>query len=380
MKSQDRPAAGPAPGAARPARKAAPVVGFGRKASPPLELLPDPESDARAAARDQRASVNGPDLGAPDDTEEDEETGGVRLGVSARGPNAAAEPDRGAPAARPEPQPPMSDAAFRDLLDEARPPGGAPRAATPTGGILGRARAGVVGLRSTPFGSAGRVRPPPISPPAIPHATDPAPRKPPKPRPRLVSRPPGSVAPPEAPTGPVAAPVAKGTTQPLPSLQPVGTLSVEDVRDEDELPTALARETELRRPPEWGPIDEDWLKEAVTRAEALVRSFPQQVYLTYSAEPHLPFTLVVARATPAVAVRSMVSFVAFLASIATPPRARIELIGVAHLDRTFHKNVEAALEPHFSGNVEVEPNPGRVDIRFNEPDPQWGAYPTLPMR
>jgi hypothetical protein len=277
----------------------------------------------------------------------------------------------------------MSDAAFRDLLDEARPAASAgPRAATPTGGILGRARAGVVGLRSTPFGSAGRVRPPPASPPAIPHATDLTPRKPPKPRPRLVSRPPGTPAPQVAPA--VAKPTqptpSGAATQPLPSLEHVGTLSVEDVRDEDELPTATARETELRRPPEWGPIDEEWLQEAVTRADALVRSFPQQVYITYSAEPHLPFTLVVSRATPAVAVRSMVSFVAFLASIATPPRARIELIGVAHLDRTFHKNVEAALEPHFSGNVEVEPNPGRVDIRFNEPDPQWGAYPTLPLR
>jgi hypothetical protein len=104
-----------------------------------------------------------------------------------------------------------------------------------------------------------------------------------------------------------------------------------------------------------------------------------QAYLEFNQEPNLPFTLVIARATPAMAVRAMVNFVEFLAGIATPVRARIELVNVAHLDRSFHKNVEAALEPYFGGNVEIEPNPGRVDIRFTDPDPQWGAWPQLPI-
>jgi hypothetical protein len=74
-----------------------------------------------------------------------------------------------------------------------------------------------------------------------------------------------------------------------------------------------------------------------------------------------------------------VNFVEFLAQISTPPRARIELVNIPHLDRSFHKNVEAALEPYFQGNVEVEPNPGRVDILFTDPDPQWGNWSTLPV-
>ena len=149
--------------------------------------------------------------------------------------------------------------------------------------------------------------------------------------------------------------------------------------EEDELPTATGGDPARRRPPAWGPIHEDWLKDAIDKADVLLRSFPQQAYLSYSQEPHLPFTLVIARAAPAAAVRAMASFVDFLASIATPPRARIELVGVAHLDRSFHKNVEAALEPHFGGNVDIEANPGRVDIRFTDPDPQWGSHPVLPL-
>jgi hypothetical protein len=179
----------------------------------------------------------------------------------------------------------------------------------------------------------------------------------------------------DGPTVPIVAPRRGAEPPPIHEAGVVG-----DTVDEDELPTATAGGHALRKPPQWGPIHEEWLQDAITKAESLVRSFPQQAYLSYSAEPHLPFTLVVARATPAVAVRSMVSFVAFLAGIATPPRARIELVGIAHLDRTFHKNVEAALEPHFAGNVTVEPNPGRIDITFNEPDPQWGAHPVLPIR
>ncbi|MEQ1505745.1 MAG: hypothetical protein ABMB14_26155, partial [Myxococcota bacterium] len=134
-----------------------------------------------------------------------------------------------------------------------------------------------------------------------------------------------------------------------------------------------------RRLPQMAPIADDWLTEAIGKAEGLLRSLPPQATLELSREPNLPFTLVISRATPATAVRAMVMFVEFLAGIATPPRARIELAGVAHLDRSFHKNVEAALEPYFGANLEVRPGPGQVDIRFTDPDPVWAAYPRLPI-
>lgn len=131
--------------------------------------------------------------------------------------------------------------------------------------------------------------------------------------------------------------------------------------------------------PNWGRIDEMWLEEAIEKAEHMVRGFPEQARLLFSVEEHLPFTLVIERATPAMAVRAMVTYVEFLASIYTPHKGRIELRKVAHLDRSFHRNVDAALQPYFSGKVTVENNGGQVDIVFQDPDPGWDAYPTLPM-
>ena len=132
--------------------------------------------------------------------------------------------------------------------------------------------------------------------------------------------------------------------------------------------------------PHWGRIDEMWLEEAIEKAENMVMGFPEQARLEFSKEEDLPFTLVIERATPAMAVRAMVSYVEFLASIYTPKNARIELVKVAHLDRSFHRNVDAALQPYFAGKVRVENNPGRVDIVFADPDPGWEAYPVLPIR
>ena len=132
--------------------------------------------------------------------------------------------------------------------------------------------------------------------------------------------------------------------------------------------------------PQWGRIDDMWLEEALQKAEDMAREFPTQARLEFSQEAHLPFTLIISRSTPAMAVRSMVAYVEFLASICTPPRARIELQSVAALDRSFHRNVESALAPYFSGKFTVEAEPGRVEILFKSPDPGWQDYPMLPIR
>lgn len=144
----------------------------------------------------------------------------------------------------------------------------------------------------------------------------------------------------------------------------------------DDEPTQPSRGRGL---PTWGRIEEMWLEEAIEKAENMVMGFPEQARLEFSKEDDLPFTLVIERATPAMAVRAMVSYVEFLASIYTPKKARIELVKVAHLDRSFHRNVDAALQPYFAGRVRVENNPGRVDIVFTDPDPGWDAYARLPI-
>lgn len=228
-------------------------------------------------------------------------------------------------------------------------------------GILARARAGVQGGRETPYGSAGRIRP-------VSHAQDH----------QVAETSPGVIFGTPPPLTREADPLS---AESLPTEIPMDEMvGIDDM--EDDSPTVLANvvPTSDRLPPSWDAIPDRWLQEALTKSENLVRNFPVQAHIAYSQEPNLPFTLVISKATPAMAVRAMVNFVEFLAGIYTPPRARIELIDVAHLDRSFHRNVEAALEPYFSNNVVVEPNPGKVDIRFTDPDPGWGQYPLLPMR
>lgn len=131
--------------------------------------------------------------------------------------------------------------------------------------------------------------------------------------------------------------------------------------------------------PKWGAVDEPWLEDAIQKSELLASGFPVQARLLFSAEPALPFSLVLERATPAMAVRAMVSYIEFLASISTPPRARIQLRSVPHLDRSFHRNVEAALEPYFADRVKVIRQAEHIDIEFSDSDPAWREYPLLPM-
>ncbi|MFK7931585.1 MAG: hypothetical protein AB8H79_25620 [Myxococcota bacterium] len=133
------------------------------------------------------------------------------------------------------------------------------------------------------------------------------------------------------------------------------------------------------RGPRFGHVEEPWLADALQKAQALSARYPVQAFLEYSVEPDLPFTLVLERATPAMAVRAMVDFVGFLASISPPRRARIELRSVVHLDRSFYRSVMSAMEPYFPDSVEIRQQGYRVEITFLEPDRNWARYPILPI-
>ncbi len=287
------------------------------------------------------------------------------------GPQVVSEQGPGSSNEEPDPPSPLS-------TSEAAAAGLAARSASepaPDNGILARARAGAYGSRATPYGSAGRIRPNPtvssrkgaptnrVSQQITPLGT-PNPAVPPPPRP----------SPPSPPAD-------------------VDATVVDDEEEDEDSPTVLSHHpatdpgsgrgtngisrTQLPDPTQ---VRDQWLRDALSKAEQLAANFPVQAQVVYGQEPHLPFTLVVNQATPAMAVRAMVNFVEFLAGIYTPPRARIELVSVPHLDRSFHRNVEAALEPYFGQNVVLDATPGRVDIQFTDPDPGWGRYPQLPMR
>ena len=312
-----------------------------------------------------------------------------------------AQPTRGpaAPAG-----PPEDDTNGTDATEEGPPP-------LSGSGILARARSGAYGTRSTPHGSAGRIRPsgaPPRGGRAAPSGEVPRTSQ-------QISPLGGSdVARPRRAEASLFGTPPAITSRQIPrrtsTFDPGDTdeaMVMEE--DDDDAPTVLARlpgdgaksgdaqlaatvafvdDSEESEPavvspvgqPDTGRIPDQWLRDAVGKAEQLVRNFPVQAEIAYSVEPNLPFTLRINGATPAMSVRAMVNLVEFLAGIYTPPRARIELHQVAHLDKSFHRNVEAALEPYFANNVIVEAGPGRVDVRFTDPDPGWGQYPHLPLR
>lgn len=129
----------------------------------------------------------------------------------------------------------------------------------------------------------------------------------------------------------------------------------------------------------WQGIRETWLVDALEKAEILAESFPVQARLELNQAAGLPFTLILERATPAMAVRAMMAYVEFLASIALPPKGRVELVSIPHLDRSFHRNIKAALEPYFPGTADVEKKDDYVDIIFREPDLRWAKYPYIPI-
>ena len=133
--------------------------------------------------------------------------------------------------------------------------------------------------------------------------------------------------------------------------------------------------------PTWGQVTEPWLEDAIEKAELLARAFPVQAHLEFSREDGLPFGLVLERATPAMAVRCTMQYVEFLASIAIPPRARVEFRSVAHMDPSFYRNVISSLEPYFGDAVEVtrDTRHKRVDVDFLDPDIGWTDYPRLPI-
>lgn len=131
--------------------------------------------------------------------------------------------------------------------------------------------------------------------------------------------------------------------------------------------------------PDFASVEEPWLDDAIDKAAILATSFPIQARLEFNQEQHLPFTLVIERATPAMAVRAMMAYIEFLSTIPLPRRARIELQSVAHLDRTFHRNVRSACSPYFEEGVDISHEPGLVELSFPNPDPRWDRYPMLPV-
>ena len=131
--------------------------------------------------------------------------------------------------------------------------------------------------------------------------------------------------------------------------------------------------------PDWSRVMDPWLRPTLDRCVDLARSFPKQARLEFNVRPHMPFTLIIERATPAMAVRAMSAYIEFLAAIPTPKKGRIELHSIGLVDRNFRRNVLTVLETHFGTQIEVDGEDDALDIAFLTPDPGWDRWPDLPL-
>ncbi len=89
----------------------------------------------------------------------------------------------------------------------------------------------------------------------------------------------------------------------------------------------------------------------------------------------VPLTLVLRDATPQQAKHRYGEFARFLATIPTPPAARVRLESCPLLEGQIHKAFGAELAQVFdSGRFHVVSCPDGVDVRFAQPDPRWTAH------
>ena len=239
---------------------------------------------------------------------------------------------------------------------------GPPAAAT---GLLGRARS----VGGTPRPAPNRPSFPPMSP-----------STPPGPSPFAGLGRPG--APSGDPLKPRIGDAQGQVPRPAPRLpvavddlsEALGAHADRDTTVDDERPVS----TRARSLPIRPVASEGWLIDVVERSRALASLLPPQIRLEYNQEEGVPFTLVMSRATPAMAVRAMMQFADFLAGIPTPPGTCVELSGVGNLDRTFASAVSTALDRHFPSGYLVESEPGRISVLFDTPDPAWEGVAEVP--
>ena len=131
--------------------------------------------------------------------------------------------------------------------------------------------------------------------------------------------------------------------------------------------------------PQFGDVSERWMSEALERCHTLATQLPVQAAIQFNEDENLPFTLMMERASPAIAARAVLAYAEFLSKIATPARGRVDLAAVPHVANNFRRSVVAALEPHFGDNVEITKRGDVFELTFRRPDPCWADFPKLPI-
>ncbi len=87
-----------------------------------------------------------------------------------------------------------------------------------------------------------------------------------------------------------------------------------------------------------------------------------------------PLVLRIEGAPPGRVVRAVEQLGALVATLPTPPRLRVELVGCAAPPSPWHHLVSRALAERLDrGGMKVIPQADAVDVLFLSPDPRWGS-------
>jgi hypothetical protein len=115
-----------------------------------------------------------------------------------------------------------------------------------------------------------------------------------------------------------------------------------------------------------------WHDEAVRNAKALTLEPQGQIRLGEAMG--LPFTLMLRNATVEQARRRIDQYVAFLASIPTPPKGRMYLDSSPDVQVAPQHLLGAAMKKYFQEDqFYLMVQGGSVDIVFSRPDPRWAG-------
>lgn len=118
----------------------------------------------------------------------------------------------------------------------------------------------------------------------------------------------------------------------------------------------------------------DWAEAVRTRARRL--PIEPMGRLRYDDAPGVPFTLVLVGASPEQARRRLSVFAEFLATIPTPPGARVRLESCPDVEGPIHRLLGAEIGRHFAAeDWRVMSLADGADVRFARPDPRWSATP-----
>jgi hypothetical protein len=118
------------------------------------------------------------------------------------------------------------------------------------------------------------------------------------------------------------------------------------------------------------PPSSDWLQALRVQAKRVTDDAMGRV--RFDEAPGIPLSLVLTSVTPEQARRRIAAFAAWLATIPTPPGARVRCVSSPDIEGPLHAVFRGELVRHFPGDAfTTMARTDGADVLFLHPDPRW---------